>query len=88
MYRDTVLGPCIDIRGPDGNVFALLGMALDLARQLEIEEEWQEAVKAAQLMGGNYMTILNLFQEYFPVVTLVGYDEIAERHRDVEETEE
>lgn len=87
LYRDSALGLCMDIRGPDGNVFVLLGTALNLARQLNIEEEWKEAVEAAKLMGGGYMTFVHLFQEYFPTVTLIGYEEVANAYKAVEETE-
>ena len=85
MYRDTQLGLCVDIRGPDGNVFYLLGIGNDLAAQLGQKEEWKDAVAAAKLMGGNYVTMLNMFKEFFPVVTLVGYDEIVEKYNYVEE---
>jgi hypothetical protein len=80
MYRDSTLGLCVDITGPDGNVFYLMGIGQDLAQQLGQKEEWKEAVEAAKLMGGNYITMVNMFREFFPIVTLVGYDEILERH--------
>ena len=85
VYRDSQLGLCIDLRGPDGNVFYLLGIGKDLARQLGQTEEWKDAVEAAKIMGGNYMTMVNMFREFFPVVTLVGYEEIASVHEAVEE---
>lgn len=81
MYRDSTLGLCLDLRGPDGNVFALLGLGDDLAQQLGNKEEWKTAVKAAKLMDGNYMTMVHLFQEYFPIVTLIGYEEIRDAHQ-------
>jgi hypothetical protein len=80
MYRDSKLGLCIDLIGPDGNVFYLLAIGKDLAEQLGQKEEWDEAVKAVELMGGNYMSMVNMFNEFFPIVTLVGYDEVAARH--------
>lgn len=85
MYRDSQLGLCVDITGPDGNVFYLLGIGYDMAKQLGQKEEWNEAVEAVKLMDGNYMTMVHMFQEFFPVVTLVGYDEIAKAHDYVEE---
>lgn len=80
MYRDSKLGLCLDLTGPEGNVFALLGIGDDLAEQLDKKEEWKTAVEAAKLMGGNYMTMVHLFQEYFPVVTLIGYEEIKDAY--------
>jgi hypothetical protein len=88
LYRDSQLGLCIDLTGPDGNVFYLLGIGNDLAAQLGQKEEWKLAIKAAKLMGGNYMTMLNMFKEFFPIVTLIGYDEIAEAHSYVTHVEE
>jgi len=80
MYRDSQLGPCVDITGPDGNIFYLLGIGDDLARQLDVVEDWRLAKEAVKLMDGNYMTMLNMFKEFFPVVTLVGYEEIRDAH--------
>ena len=80
MYRDSRLGLCIDITGPDGNVFNLIAVGNDLAAQLDVKEEWKDSVKAAGIMGANYVVMLNLFREFFPIVTLVGYDEIIERY--------
>ena len=75
VYRDSQLGLCIDLRGPDGNVFYLLGVGRNLARQLGQEEEWHEAVQAAKLMGGNYNTMVNMFRDFFPIITLIGHEE-------------
>lgn len=77
MYRDSKLGLCLDLAGPEGNVFALLGIGDDLAKQLGKKEDWKEAVEAAKLMGGNYTTMVNLFREYFPMVTLINYEEVT-----------
>lgn len=80
MYRDSQLGVCLDLTGPDGNVFALLGHGDSLAKQLGTLDDWRGSVQAAQLMGASYMTIVNLFQQFFPVVTLIGLEEISDIH--------
>ena len=80
MYRDSQLGLCLDLTGPDGNVFALMGIGNDLARQLGCREEWKGALAAAKLMGAGYMTYVNLFEQFFPVVTLIGKEAISEVH--------
>lgn len=80
MYRDSQLGLCLDLRGPDGNVFALWGLGDDLAKQLDCLDEWRGAVEAAKLMDAKYMTFVHLFEQYFPVVTLIGKEEISEIH--------
>ena len=76
LYRDSELGLCLDITGPDGNVFFILGLGKHLAKQIGIEEDWHEAVHAAKLMGARYMTYVYLFKEYFPVVTIIGLEEV------------
>ena len=80
MYRDSQLGLCLDLRGPDGNVFILWGIGDKLARQIGNEKEWKGAVEAAKLMGAGYMTFVNLFEQFFPVVTLIGKEEIHAIH--------
>ena len=88
MYRDSRLGVCLDLTGPDGNVFALLGHGDALAKQLGTLDDWRGACKAAQLMGAEYMTMVNLFQQFFPVVTLIGLEEISEIHESAYEVVE
>jgi len=83
MYRDSQLGLCIDIRGPDGNIFVLWGYAQDLARQLGKSKEWHDTLEAGKKLAGkygNYGYMLNIFREFFPMVTLIGYDEVMEKH--------
>ena len=83
MYRDSQLGLCIDIRGPDGNIFVLWGIAQDLARQMNQEQKWVETLEAAKKIAGpygDYGYMLNIFREFFPMVTLVGYEEIMEKY--------
>ena len=78
MYRDSQLGLCIDITGPDGNIFVIWGIALDLARQMGQEKEWAEAREAGKALGTDYKLQLNVFRSFFPMVTLVGYDDEEE----------
>lgn len=85
MYRDSVLGLCLDLKGPDGNIFFVMAEAQRLAAQLDQSEDWQQAVNAMRLMGANYMSHLFLFREFFPIVTLVGFDEVAKLHGVVDE---
>jgi len=67
-------------------VFALWGIGDDLAKQLGNLDEWRGACDAAKLMGASYVTFVNMFEEFFPVVTLIGKEEINAIHQeDVEE---
>ena len=80
MYRDSQLGLCIDLNSPEGNVFALMGADDKLAKQLNCYDDWQGALQAAKRMGGEDVTIINLFEQFFPVITLVGKEEIVNVH--------
>jgi len=69
MYRDSQHGLTIDLSGPEGNAFYLIGQAKRLAKDLgkngkEIAEE---------MMSGDYENVLNVFErEFGNVVTLVN----------------
>jgi len=80
MYRDSQLGLCLDITGPDGNIFVIWAYGSDLARQLDQTKEWEDTVKAAKALSSSYILQLNMFKEFFPMVTLIGYDEVVEDH--------
>ena len=82
MYRDSKLGLCIDLLGPDGNVFALLGLGQDIAAQTGQKEEFKQAIEAVKLMGGSYLTMVHMFKEFFPVVTLIGLEEVERVHEE------
>ena len=68
MYRDSKLGLCIDLQGPDGNVFCLIGCARQLAKQLEKDPD----AIANEMMSDDYDTAIKVFKREFPVVTLLN----------------
>ena len=82
VYRDSQLGLCIDLRGPDGNVFYLLGVGNDLARQLGQTEEWRETIEAATIMEANYETMVNIFRDFFPIITFIGLEDVCDVQED------
>lgn len=49
----------IDLTGPDGNAFALMGVASRLAKQLDIESP------TAEMMSGDYEHLLEVFDKNF-----------------------
>ena len=51
----------IDLTGPDGNAFALLGYAKKYAKQLEIDSQ----PILDDMMSGNYEHLLEVFEENF-----------------------
>ena len=55
------LGIEIDLTGPQGNVFFLIGTAKNLAKQLGLDGK---AIQA-EMMSGDYENAVNVFDENF-----------------------
>jgi hypothetical protein len=55
------LGISIDLTGPDGNAFVLIGTANKLARQLGLDGK---AIQA-EMMKGDYEQLVNTFDKHF-----------------------
>ena len=51
----------IDLTGPDGNAFVLIGKAGNLAKQLGLDKD---AIQK-EMMGGDYDHLLNTFDKHF-----------------------
>ena len=77
MYRDSELGLCIDVAGPDGNVFNIWATGDMLAKQIGCLEEWRGAVEAAKLMEASYPTFL----APEPMVGRIGRDPVNRKER-------
>ena len=57
----------VDLDGPGGNVFSLIGVAKELSRQIGLDEE----AVAAEMKQGDYSEALRVFRRYFgSLVTL------------------
>ena len=54
----------IDLDGPQGNAFALMGIARDTARQLGWDKEKQDNLMA-EMMSGDYENLLTVFDLNF-----------------------
>jgi len=60
---------CIDIAGPDGNAFALMGHAKGLAKQIGLDHH----KITGEMMQGDYNHLLDTFEKYFGnVVELIN----------------
>jgi hypothetical protein len=69
----------IDLSGPDGNVFVLMGMAKRFAKQLRLEIEGQDVLEGLgfsesqsagdwivdQMKSGDYENAIQVFDRYF-----------------------
>ncbi len=51
----------IDLTGPDGNAFYLIGTARKLSKQLGLDTD---AIQA-EMMNGNYEHLVNTFDKHF-----------------------
>lgn len=56
----------IDLDGPEGNAFVLLGHASQLAKQLELDPK----TITDDMKSGDYEHLLSVFEKHFPMVTL------------------
>jgi hypothetical protein len=55
------LGIEIDLTGPDGNAFVLIGTAGNLAKQLGLDGK---SIRT-EMMAGNYENLINVFDKHF-----------------------
>ncbi len=55
------LGISIDLTGPDGNAFVLIGTANNLAKQLGLDK----AKIQTEMMSGDYEHLVNTFDKHF-----------------------
>ena len=51
----------IDLNGPDGNAFALLGFAKSFAKQLKLDGE----KIADEMTSGDYENLIEVFDKHF-----------------------
>lgn len=67
LQKPKQTGITIDLTGPQGNAFYLLGTASNLAKQLGMNSE--EIIK--EMKSGDYENLLQVFDGYFgDIVTL------------------
>jgi len=61
-YYKEKTGPVeIDLTGPDGNAFVMIGYAKRLARQLDLDGK----KIADEMMSGDYENLINVFEKNF-----------------------
>jgi hypothetical protein len=65
MIRDRVdfpySIPVIDLTGPQGNAFFLIGQAVRFARDLDLDGD----AIVAEMKSGNYENLVQIFDRYF-----------------------
>lgn len=69
MYRDSQHGLTIDLSGPEGNAFYLIGQAKKLAKELGKDGK----AIAEEMMSSDYKNVLSVFKrEFGSIVTLIN----------------
>jgi len=61
LSKDTTKKRVVDLTGPDGNAFVLLGIAKGLCKQLEIEDD----IILDDMRSGDYEHLITTFDNYF-----------------------
>lgn len=59
--RDEMPRLSIDLSGPEGNAFVLMGYASSLAKQLGLDGK----AITEEMRSGNYDNLVNVFDKYF-----------------------
>lgn len=61
LTKDTTKKQVIDLTGPQGNAFYLLGTAIKLCKQLEIDD----TIVLEDMKSGGYEHLITVFDTYF-----------------------
>ena len=67
IIRKTSKRLVIDLTGPDGNAFVLLGIASNLGKQMGLTKEEIEEIKG-RMTSGDYENLIKEFDEAFGTV--------------------
>lgn len=62
--KDTTSEIVIDLTGPEGNAFVLMGYAKRYAKQLGYNEEEVDSLMK-EMKSGDYETLINVFESHF-----------------------
>ena len=57
--------PTIDLNGPDGNAFALMGLVRNIGREIGMETKQISRI-LDEMRHGNYCDLLNVIDKHFP----------------------
>ena len=75
IERKGELRPVIDLDGPDGNAFSLLGRVNNFCRQLDISADVADEI-IGEMMDADYYNLVRVFNSHFgEYVTLVTNQE-------------
>jgi len=61
ISKDTTRKQTVDLTGPQGNAFYLLGLASKLCKQMQVEDE----IILQDMRMGGYEHLITTFDDYF-----------------------
>jgi len=64
LTKDTTKKTTIDLTGPDGNAFYLMGTACNLMKQLKFTPEEADGV-LDEMKSSDYENLIKVFDKYF-----------------------
>ena len=64
ITKDTTRKQVIDLTGPDGNAFYLMGTACNLMKQLKFTPEEADGV-LDEMKSSDYENLIKVFDKYF-----------------------
>ena len=64
LKKDKYKKQVIDLTGPDGNAYYILGTAMKLCKQIGIDSERTEEI-LTELKSGDYEHLIKTFDKYF-----------------------
>ena len=64
LKKDKFRKRVIDLTGPDGNAFYLLGTAMNLCKQLDLSSEKTEEI-LDEMKSSDYENLIKVFDKYF-----------------------
>ena len=64
LTKDTTRKQVIDLTGPDGNAFYLMGTACNLMKQLKFTPEEADGV-LDEMKSSDYENLIKVFDKYF-----------------------
>ena len=64
LKKDTYKKQVIDLTGPDGNAYFLLGTASNLCKQIRISSERTDEI-LDEMKSSDYENLIKVFDKYF-----------------------
>ena len=67
LTKDTTKKQVIDLTGPQGNAFYLLGTASKLCKQLDLDDDTKQKI-SDEMQSDGYENLIQTFDKYFGMI--------------------